>query len=60
LRQYSKKVQPILLIDEAQNLSPDLLEEIRLLSNLETDMAKLIQIILIGQPDLKRLLCFLN
>jgi len=56
VEQYSKKVQPILLIDEAQNLSPDLLEEIRLLSNLETDMAKLIQIILIGQPDLKKTL----
>jgi putative secretion ATPase (PEP-CTERM system associated) len=54
--QYSKKVQPILLIDEAQNLSPDLLEEIRLLSNLETDRAKLLQIILVGQPDLKKTL----
>jgi len=53
VEEYSKQIQPILLIDEAQNLSPDLLEEIRLLSNLETDKAKLIQIILVGQPELK-------
>ncbi|HDH04484.1 MAG TPA: AAA family ATPase [Nitrospirae bacterium] len=54
--QYSKKFQPILLIDEAQNLSPDLLEEIRLLSNLETDRAKLLQIMLVGQTELKKTL----
>ncbi|MBI5742155.1 MAG: AAA family ATPase [Nitrospirae bacterium] len=54
--QYSKKLQPVLLIDEAQNLSADLLEEIRLLSNLETDRAKLVQIILVGQPELKKTL----
>ncbi len=51
--QYSNKLQPVLLIDEAQNLSSDLLEEIRMLSNLETDKAKLLQIILVGQPELK-------
>jgi putative secretion ATPase (PEP-CTERM system associated) len=56
IEQYAKKLQPILLIDEAQNLSPDLLEEVRLLSNLETDRSKLIQIILVGQPELKRTL----
>jgi len=56
IEQYSKKFQPILLIDEAQNLSPELLEEIRLLSNLETDRAKLLQIILVGQPELKKTL----
>ena len=54
--QYSKKFQPVLLIDEAQNLSPDLLEEIRLLSNLETDRAKLLQIMLVGQTELKKTL----
>ncbi|MEW6600742.1 MAG: XrtA/PEP-CTERM system-associated ATPase [Nitrospirota bacterium] len=54
--QYSRKSQPILLIDEAQNLSPNLLEEIRLLSNLETDKAKLIQIILVGQPEMNKTL----
>ncbi len=53
IQQYAQKCQPVLLIDEAQNLSPDLLEEIRLLSNLETDKAKLLQIILVGQPELK-------
>ncbi len=41
-----------LLIDEAQNLSPKLMEQIRLLSNLETTQQKLIQIVLIGQPEL--------
>lgn len=56
IEQYSKNIQPILLIDEAQNLSVDLLEEIRLLSNLETDRSKLLQIILVGQPELKKTL----
>lgn len=42
-----------LIIDEAQNLSPQCLEEIRMLSNLETDKEKLIQIVLIGQPELR-------
>lgn len=56
IAQYSKESQSILLIDEAQNLSADLLEEIRLLSNLETDRAKLIQIILVGQPELNKTL----
>ncbi len=54
--QYAKKYHPILLIDEAQNLSPELLEEIRLLSNLETDRAKLLQIILVGQPEMNKTL----
>ncbi|MBU0477510.1 AAA family ATPase [bacterium] len=43
----------VLMIDEAQNLSPRVLEEIRMLSNLETEKEKLIQIILIGQPELR-------
>jgi general secretion pathway protein A len=42
-----------LIIDEAQDLSPDLMEQVRLLSNLETDQHKLIQIVLCGQPELK-------
>ena len=42
----------VLVIDEAQNLSPQVLEQIRLLSNIETDSEKLLQIILIGQPEL--------
>lgn len=43
----------VLLVDEAQDLSGDLLEQIRLLSNLETDERKLLQIALIGQPELR-------
>jgi len=43
----------IAVIDEAQNLSYDALEELRMLSNLETEKSKLIQIILVGQPDLR-------
>ena len=44
----------ILIIDEAQNLKSSVLEEIRMLSNLETDKEKLFQIILVGQPELKK------
>jgi|GEM_PF-2532883 len=51
--QYAQGFRTTLIIDEAQNLSPELLEEIRLLSNLETDKSKLLQIILAGQPELK-------
>jgi general secretion pathway protein A len=43
----------LLIVDEAQNLSSDMLEEIRLLSNLETPTTKLIQIMLVGQPELE-------
>ena len=43
----------VLIIDEAQNLTEDLLEQVRLLSNLETDNRKLLQIILMGQPELR-------
>lgn len=46
----------VLVIDEAQNLSPQVLEQIRLISNLETESDKLIQIVLAGQPELKTLL----
>ena len=46
----------VLVIDEAQNLSPAVLEQIRLLTNLETDERKLLRIILIGQPELDALL----
>jgi len=44
----------VLIIDEAQNLKPSQLEQVRLLSNLETEKDKLIQIILVGQPELNR------
>jgi general secretion pathway protein A len=46
----------VLIIDEAQNLKVDVLEQIRLLSNLETDKQKLLQIVLLGQPELKAVL----
>jgi general secretion pathway protein A len=46
----------VLIIDEAQNLSPDVLEEVRLLTNLETTRQKLLQVILIGQPELTAIL----
>jgi len=44
----------VVIIDEAQNLTPSVLEEVRMLSNLETENEKLIQIILLGQPELKK------
>ena len=46
----------VLIIDEAQNLSPEVLEQLRLLTNLETSERKLLQIILIGQPELRDML----
>jgi len=46
----------VLIIDEAQNLSPEVLEQLRLLTNLETSERKLLQIILIGQPELRQIL----
>lgn len=46
----------VLIIDEAQSLKPALLEQIRMLSNLETDKEKLLQIVLVGQPELRDLL----
>ena len=46
----------VLVVDEAQNLSPEVLEQVRLLTNLETNTQKLLQIILIGQPELRELL----
>lgn len=46
----------VLIVDEAQNFQPDVLEQIRLLTNLETTQQKLLQIILVGQPELRDLL----
>src|SRR5262245_11832598 len=46
----------LLIVDEAQNLSPAALEEIRMLSNLETEKSKLVQIVLVGQPNLQEVL----
>lgn len=56
IREYTEGRRSVLIIDEAQNLSPDLLEEVRMLSNLETDDAKLLQILLVGQPELDSVL----
>ncbi len=53
IAQYAAGRRSVLIIDEAQNLGAKLLEEIRLLSNLETDQAALLQIILVGQPELR-------
>ena len=54
LQQAAVGVNVVLMIDEAQNLSVRTMEEVRLLSNLETAQHKLIQIVLAGQPELKR------
>ena len=50
IEQFKRNHVVAILIDEAQDLSDELLEEIRLLSNLETDSGRLIQIVLMGQP----------
>lgn len=56
LRAHAEGRRVILVVDEAQNLSRDVLEQVRLLTNLETAKQKLLQIILIGQPELRDLL----
>jgi general secretion pathway protein A len=56
LRELAANHNVALIIDEAQNLKPRVLEQIRLLSNLETEKEKLLQIVLVGQPELARLL----
>ena len=56
LRAHAAGRRTILIVDEAQNLSPAVLEQVRLLTNLETAKQKLLQIILIGQPELRELL----
>ncbi len=53
---YAQGLRVVLLIDEAQNLPPDALEQVRLLTNLETHTQKLLQILLLGQPELRDLL----
>jgi general secretion pathway protein A len=56
IERFADNQNPLLVIDEAQNLSPEILEELRMLSNLETDEQKLMQIVLVGQPELTTLL----
>jgi general secretion pathway protein A len=56
LAAHAKGRRVVVIVDEAQNLSPETLEQVRLLTNLETATHKLLQIILIGQPELRELL----
>jgi general secretion pathway protein A len=53
LKQFERGKDAALIIDEAQDLTDELLEQVRLLSNLETDNRKLLQIVLLGQPELR-------
>ena len=53
LKQTGQGRESVLIIDEAQNLTEELLEQVRLLSNIETDDRKLLQIVLLGQPELR-------
>jgi general secretion pathway protein A len=52
IARYRSNRTTVLIVDEAQHLSPEVLEEIRLLTNLETSQQKLLQIVLVGQPEL--------
>lgn len=56
VRQFHAGVTVVLIVDESQNLRPETLEQIRMISNLETETDKLIQIVLVGQPQLQRTL----
>ena len=56
LAAFAKGRKTVLIMEEAQNLRPDVLEQVRLLTNLETDRQKLLKIIMIGQPELREML----
>ncbi len=56
LEAYAQGLRVVLIIDEAQDLSIDALEQVRLLTNLETDTQKLLQVLLLGQPELRDIL----
>lgn len=56
LEAHANGRRPVLMIDEAQNLRPKVMEQVRLLTNLETTKNKLLQIFLVGQPELRRML----
>ena len=56
LQHHANGKRVVVVIDEAQNLSPEALEQVRLLTNLETDKHKLLQMVLLGQPELRELL----
>ena len=54
VQKYSQNHKVLIVVDEAQNLSPEALEELRMLSNLQSDDRMLLQVLLVGQPQLKR------
>jgi len=56
LEQHARGRRVVVVIDEAQNLSPEALEQVRMLTNLETAKDKLLQMVLLGQPELRQLL----
>lgn len=57
INEYANSKRTVLIIDEAQNLSPSVLEELRMLSNINADKDQVLQLILVGQPELRETLC---
>jgi len=56
ISEYAKGHRTVIIIDEAQNLKPETLEELRMFSNLNADKSQLLQLVLVGQPELKNIL----
>jgi type II secretory pathway predicted ATPase ExeA len=56
IQEYSRRRRTVLIIDEAQNLGPQTLEELRMLSNINADKSLVLQLILVGQPELRDML----
>src|SRR5207245_10919121 len=56
LQEYSHNRRTVLIVDEAQNMTPDTLEELRMLSNVNTDKDQVLQLILVGQAGLRETL----
>jgi general secretion pathway protein A len=54
--QYEQRQRTVLIVDEAQNLGPDVLDELRMLSNLNATDEQFLQVILVGQPELRKIL----
>jgi type II secretory pathway predicted ATPase ExeA/uncharacterized protein YukE len=55
LGQFAQNIPVVLILDEAQNLSGDVFEQLRMIGNLEADDAKLLQVVVVGQPELQRM-----
>ena len=53
IREYARNRRTVLIVDEAQNMSPETLEELRMLSNVNTDKDQVLQVFLVGQPGLR-------